>query len=73
MKYRLRTFPLILSLLFYFILLLSEKEYFIAKIFNMHIVFIGLTCMQMYAEMYLEPIETSMAELLWKNHKKALL
>ena len=29
--------------------------------------------MQMYAEMYLEPIETSMAELLWKNHKKALL
>ena len=33
----------------------------------------GLTCMEMYAEMYLEPSRTPMVELLSKNHKKALL
>ena len=70
MKYRLMKFPLIHLLLLYFILL-SEKMYFTAKIFNMHIISMGLTWM--YAEAYLEPGRTSMVELLCENHKKALL
>ena len=44
-KYSLRKFPLIRLLLLYFVLLLSEKMYFTAKIFNMHIISMGLTCM----------------------------
>ena len=43
MKYRLSKFPLIRSLLLYFILLLSEKLYFTAKNFNIHIISLGLT------------------------------
>ena len=31
-----------------------------------------LSCMQMYALAHLEPSQTSMVELLCKNHKKAL-
>ena len=73
MKYRLRKSPLIHLLLLYFVLFLSEKAYFTAKIFNMHIISMELSCMQMYAEVYLKPSQTSMAELLWKNHKKTLL
>ena len=67
MKYGLIKFHL---LLLYFILL-SEKMYFTAKIFNMQIISMGLKWM--YAEAYLEPSQTSMVELLCENHKKALL
>ena len=42
MKYKLMKFPLIHLLLLYFILL-SEKMYFTARIFNMHIISMGLT------------------------------
>ena len=70
MKYRLMKFPLIHLLLLYFILL-SQKMYFTAKIFNMHILSMGLR--GMYAEAFLETSRTSMVELLCKNHKKALL
>ena len=70
MKYRLFKFPLIQLLLLYFIPL-SEKMYFTAKIFNMHIISMGLAWK--YAEAYLEPSKTSMVELLYKNYKKALL
>ena len=70
MKYRLMKFPLIHLLLLYFILL-SEKMYFTAEIFNKHVISMGLTWM--YAEAYLEPFQTSMMELLCENHKKALL
>ena len=57
----------------YLILLLSEKVYFTAKICNMLMISMDLSCMQMYAQAYLEPSQTSMVELLCKNHKKALL
>ena len=67
MKYGLIKFHL---LLLYFILL-SEKMYFTAKIFNMQIISMGLKWM--YEEAYLEPSQTSMVELLCENHKKALL
>ena len=50
-----------------------RKSIFAAKIFNVHIISMGLTSMLMYAEAYLEPSRTSMMELLCKNHKKALL
>ena len=70
MKYRLMKFPLIDLLPLYFILL-SVKMYFTAKIFDLHIIFIRLTWM--LAEAYLEPSRTSMAELVYENHKKALL
>ena len=42
MKHRLRKFPLIRLLQFYFVLLFPEKVYFIVQIFNMHIISIGL-------------------------------
>ena len=42
MKYRLMKFRLIHLMLLYFIPL-SEKMYFTAKIFNMHIISMGLT------------------------------
>ena len=67
MKYGLIKFHL---LLLYFILL-SEKMYFTAKIFNMQIISMGLKWM--YEEAYLEPSQTFMVELLCENHKKALL
>ena len=67
MKYGLIKFHL---LLLYFILL-SEKMYFTAKIFNMQVISMGLKWM--YAEAYLESSQTSMVELLCENHKKALL
>ena len=73
MKYRLKKFPLNRLLLLYFILLVSEKVYFTAKIFNMHIISLGLTRMKMHVEEYLEPTRTSVVELLCKNHKKTLL
>ena len=41
-----------------------RKIYFTAKIFIMHIISMGLTCMQVYAEAYLEPSKTSTVELL---------
>ena len=67
MKYRLRNFPLIRLPLLYFILLLSEKMYFIAKIFNIHMISMRLSCIQMYAEAYLEPTGASMVEFPCKN------
>ena len=70
MKYRLMKFPLIQLLLLCFILL-SEKMYFTAKIFNMHIISMRLTWM--YAEAYLQSGRTSMVELLCENYKKTLL
>ena len=70
MKYRLMKFPLI-HLLLHYSILLSQKMYVTAKIFNMHIISMGLTWV--YAEAYLEPSRTSMAELLFENQKKALL
>ena len=70
MKYRLTKFTLIHLLLLYFILL-SEKMYFTAKIFSMHIISMGLT--RVDAETYLEPSRTSMVVLLYGNHKKVLL
>ena len=73
MKYELRTFPLIRLQLLYFILLLSEKVYFTAKLFNMHIIFMGRSCIYMYADAYLEPSPTSMVELHCKNHNNILL
>ena len=73
MKCRHGKFPLIHLLLLYFILLLSEKMYFTSNIFNMHIISMGLTCMKMYAEAYLEPSWTSVVEFLYENYKKALL
>ena len=42
MNYKLMKFPLIHLLLLYLILL-SEKMYFTARIFNMHIISMGLT------------------------------
>ena len=63
-------FSLIQLLLLYFILL-SEKMHFTAKIFNMHIISMRLTWL--YAEACYVPSQTSMMELLCKNHKKALL
>ena len=62
--------PLIYLLLPYFILLIG-KMYFTAKIFNMHIISMGLNWM--YAEAYLEISRTSMVELLWENHKKSFI
>ena len=38
--------------------------HFKAKIFNMHIISVGLTYMRMHAEVYLEPSTTFMVELL---------
>ena len=70
MRYRLMKFPLVHLLLLYSILL-SEKMYFTAEIFNMHVISMGPTWM--YAEAYLEACQTSMVELLCENHKKALL
>ena len=70
MKYRLTKFPFIHLLLLY-IILSSEKMYVTAKIFNMHIISLGLTWM--YVEAYLEPSRASMVEFLCENHKKALL
>ena len=70
MKHRTVKFPLIHLLRLYFILL-SEKMYFTVKIFNMHIISMGLTWM--YAGAYLEPIQTPMVELLCENHKKDYL
>ena len=70
MKHRTVKFPLIHLLRLYFILL-SEKMYFTAKLFNMLIISMGLTWM--YAEAYSEPSQTSMVELLCEKHKKALL
>ena len=73
MKYRLRKFPLIRLLLLYFIAVLSENVHFTENIFNMHIISMGLSCLYMYAEACLESSQTSMVELLSRNHKKALL
>ena len=64
MKHRFLKFFLIRLLLLYFILLLSEKVCFTAKVFNIHIIYVELTCMEMCAEPYLEPGQTSMVELL---------
>ena len=52
---------------FYFV----QKIYFTAKIFIMLIISMGLICMQLYVEAYLEPSSTSAVELLWENYKKA--
>ena len=39
----------------------------------MHIISMGLTCVQVYAEMYLERSRTSEVEFHWENYKKTLL
>ena len=41
----------------------------IAKIFNINIIFIGLTYMQMYLEVCLKPSQRSMVEIHCENHK----
>ena len=58
MKCRLRKFTLIPLLLLYFIYF-REKIDFTVKILILHIVSMGLKCMQMYAEAYLEPSRLS--------------
>ena len=70
MKYRLTKFPLIQLLLLYSSFV-KKKKYFTAKIVNMHITSLGLTCVVMHVEAYLEPIRTSMVELLCENYKNS--
>ena len=41
-----------------------RKRDFTLKIFNMHIISMGTTCMYTYAEPYLEPSRTSTGKLI---------
>ena len=47
------------------------KTVFYSKIINMYIISMGLTWI--YPEEYLEPSQTSMVDLLCKNHKKSFI
>ena len=73
MKYRLKKFPLIRLLLLYFILLLSEKSIFYSKNMQYAYTFYGKDLHVNVCRGDLEPSQTSMVDLLFKNHKKALL
>ena len=63
MKCRLRDFNSLIATLFH-------SSIFIMHII-MHIISMGLICMLVYAEAYLEPSKTSAVELPWENYRKA--